>query len=155
MLNIANLKLVRDLIGDPWHRFCHRYYWGIHLMYASTLFLIDPKAVIYAHLLPACFLWQAGSGLNTMGHLFGYRNYKTRDHSRNNFLLAFLMWGEGWHNNHHAYPRRKYFGLKWYEFDLSGCFIFIIESASAGVTTLKNSRLHSRHSGKPSPHSVS
>ncbi len=55
--------------------------------------------------------------VNSWAHMWGYRNYETTDDSRNNWLVAILAFGEGWHNNHHAYPRMASQGHKWWEFD--------------------------------------
>lgn len=57
--------------------------------------------------------------VNSASHLWGYRNYETSDDSRNNWLVALLAYGEGWHNNHHAYPRMAKHGHRWWEFDLT------------------------------------
>ncbi len=57
--------------------------------------------------------------VNSASHMWGYRNYKTTDDSRNNWLVAILAYGEGWHNNHHAYPRMAKHGHKWWEFDIT------------------------------------
>lgn len=50
--------------------------------------------------------------------MFGFRRYSTDDNSRNIAWLALITMGEGWHNNHHAYPSSAKFGHKWWEFDL-------------------------------------
>ena len=55
--------------------------------------------------------------VNSASHMTGYRNYETTDDSRNNWWVAILAYGEGWHNNHHAYPRMAVHGHKWWEFD--------------------------------------
>jgi stearoyl-CoA desaturase (delta-9 desaturase) len=55
--------------------------------------------------------------VNSWAHMWGYRNYETTDDSRNNWLVALLAFGEGWHNNHHAYPRMATHRHKWWEFD--------------------------------------
>jgi stearoyl-CoA desaturase (delta-9 desaturase) len=55
--------------------------------------------------------------VNSWAHMWGYRNYETTDDSRNNWLVAILAFGEGWHNNHHAYPRMANHRHKWWEFD--------------------------------------
>ncbi|MCY4512721.1 MAG: hypothetical protein OXB86_03430, partial [Bdellovibrionales bacterium] len=47
----------------------------------------------------------------------------TSDSSKNNFVLALLTWGEGWHNNHHYQLQKPYFGTKWYEVDIAGALI--------------------------------
>jgi len=57
--------------------------------------------------------------VNSASHIWGYRNYETRDDSRNNWWVALVTYGEGWHNNHHAHPRMAKHGHKWWEFDLT------------------------------------
>lgn len=57
--------------------------------------------------------------VNSWSHMWGYRTYETTDDSRNNWLVALLAFGEGWHNNHHAYPRMAAQGHKWWELDLT------------------------------------
>lgn len=61
--------------------------------------------------------------VNSASHMFGYRNYETTDDSRNNWWVALLSYGEGWHNNHHAYPRMAKHGHKWWEIDLTWAVI--------------------------------
>jgi stearoyl-CoA desaturase (delta-9 desaturase) len=51
--------------------------------------------------------------------MWGSRRFKTRDMSTNNFVVALMTFGEGWHNNHHAHPTSARHGLKWYEVDLN------------------------------------
>ena len=55
--------------------------------------------------------------VNSMGHYLGYRNFNTEDNSRNNTMVAWLVAGEGYQNNHHRYPRAVKFSMKWWEFD--------------------------------------
>ncbi len=57
--------------------------------------------------------------INSICHMFGRRDYASTDHSRNNFLCGVLGHGEGWHNNHHAFPTSARHGLRWWQFDLS------------------------------------
>ena len=57
--------------------------------------------------------------VNSASHMWGYTNYEAGDDSRNNWLVALLTYGEGWHNNHHAYPRMANHGHRWWEFDLT------------------------------------
>ncbi len=57
--------------------------------------------------------------VNSASHMWGYRNYETRDDSRNNWWVALITYGEGWHNNHHAHPRMAKHGHKWWEVDLT------------------------------------
>jgi len=65
--------------------------------------------------------------INSVCHLFGSREYETGDHSRNNFLFGVLAQGEGWHNNHHAFPTSARHGLRWWQCDLSWIVIRMME----------------------------
>lgn len=65
--------------------------------------------------------------VNSASHMFGYRNYETTDDSRNNWLVAIVAYGEGWHNNHHAYPRMAKHGHKWWEFDITWMAIVVLK----------------------------
>jgi stearoyl-CoA desaturase (delta-9 desaturase) len=57
--------------------------------------------------------------VNSATHMWGSRRFKTRDDSRNNWWVAILTFGEGWHNNHHAHPTSARHGLAWYELDIT------------------------------------
>lgn len=57
--------------------------------------------------------------VNSASHMWGYRNYETTDDSRNNWWVALVSYGEGWHNNHHAFPRMAPHGHRWWEVDLT------------------------------------
>ncbi len=57
--------------------------------------------------------------VNSATHMWGARRFPTRDDSRNNWWVALISFGEGWHNNHHAHPTSARHGLAWYEFDVS------------------------------------
>lgn len=77
--------------------------------------------------------------VNSATHMWGSRRYQTRDLSTNNFWVAMVTWGEGWHNNHHAHPVSARHGLKWYEIDLNWY----------GIWTLKKLGLaHQVHTAK-------
>ena len=66
------------------------------------------------------FLYQhATFSVNSICHMFGRRDYRTRDEARNNWLVALLVFGEGWHNNHHAFPASARHGLLRRQIDVS------------------------------------
>jgi stearoyl-CoA desaturase (delta-9 desaturase) len=65
--------------------------------------------------------------VNSATHIWGYKNYKTRDESRNLWWVAILAYGEGWHNNHHAHPSVARAGHKWWEVDLTWWSIRALE----------------------------
>ena len=61
--------------------------------------------------------------VNSVCHTFGKRAFLTTDESRNEWVVGLLAFGEGWHNNHHAFPRNAFHGMRWWQFDLSGLVI--------------------------------
>ena len=65
--------------------------------------------------------------VNSATHLWGSRRFATRDDSRNNWLVALITFGEGWHNNHHAHPVSARHGIAWYEVDLNWYGIWILK----------------------------
>lgn len=65
--------------------------------------------------------------VNSICHTFGKREFETNDRSRNQWLVGVLAFGEGWHNNHHAFPRSAFHGLHWWQLDLSGYLIWTLE----------------------------
>lgn len=66
--------------------------------------------------------------INSACHLWGRRTYKSHDHSRNNALFGVLALGEGWHNNHHAFPTSARHGLEWWQLDLSYLLIRLMSA---------------------------
>ncbi len=75
--------------------------------------------LLFAGLVRVAFVQHITWSINSICHLFGFRSYQTTDHSKNNIIFAILGLGEGWHNNHHAFPYSARHGLKWWQFDLS------------------------------------
>lgn len=73
-------------------------------------------------------VWHVTWAVNSVTHVWGYTNYETRDESRNNWLIALLTSGEGWHNNHHAHPRCASHGHRWWELDFSYWTIRLFEA---------------------------
>lgn len=65
--------------------------------------------------------------VNSVCHYIGGRMFTTTDKSRNNFIVGILALGEGWHNNHHAFPASAFHGMKWWQFDLTGLSIRLFE----------------------------
>jgi stearoyl-CoA desaturase (delta-9 desaturase) len=65
--------------------------------------------------------------VNSICHVFGKREFETSDRSHNQWVVGLLAFGEGWHNNHHAFPRSAFHGLQWWQIDLSGYVIWVLE----------------------------
>lgn len=124
---------MRSLVTDKFQQFLHRYYFGINIAYSALLFSIGGLyLMIFFHWAPAAVTAIMSNVVNYVGHKpnwFGsFRTYNLNDCSANNWLWAIPSWGEAWHNNHHRYPKRSYFGDKWYEIDISGLIIKLIQT---------------------------
>jgi stearoyl-CoA desaturase (delta-9 desaturase) len=81
--------------------------------------------------------------VNSATHMWGGRRFATRDDSRNNWWVAALTFGEGWHNNHHAHPTSIRHGLAWYEIDHSWILVNILKRIGL-VSDLKVAKLDTR-----------
>jgi stearoyl-CoA desaturase (delta-9 desaturase) len=66
--------------------------------------------------------------VNSASHRYGYQTFRTDDKSTNCWWVALLAWGEGWHNNHHAFPFSARHGLRWYEIDHTWILIRILQT---------------------------
>jgi stearoyl-CoA desaturase (delta-9 desaturase) len=64
-------------------------------------------------------VWHITWSVNSLTHIFGYRNHDTRENSRNNWLVALFACGEGWHNNHHSDPACCTVRHRWWELDIT------------------------------------
>ncbi len=109
-----------DLMKDPFLRFIDKWYWVSTVVLAAALFAIGGwSMVIWAVVARIVVSWHFTWMVDSVTHLWGSRRFDLRDDSRNNALVAAVTWGEGWHNNHHAFPRSARHGLTWREVDLN------------------------------------
>ncbi len=114
----------RDLQRDPVLAWLNRYFWMVQFVLVGLLFLAGHwladsgvSWVLWGVCVRTVIVYHATWFVNSASHTWGYRNYDTDDHSTNLWWVALLGFGEGWHNNHHAYQRSAAHGLRWFEFD--------------------------------------
>jgi fatty-acid desaturase len=116
-----------ELMRDPFHRLLNRWHWmPIALLGVALLALGGWPLVAWGIAVPVVLSWHATWLVNSATHLWGSRRFKTGDNSRNNWWVAILAFGEGWHNNHHGDPVSPRHGLAWYEFDLNWIIISVL-----------------------------
>ena len=140
-------KYVPDLMTDPFLRWLHRgQRWvliyiahavliaaagfGIGFLVADTTeraVQIGVQVFLWGVIVRTVYVWHITWFVNSASHRWGYRNYDTPDKSRNNWWVALLTNGEGWHNNHHAAPRTCSQGHRWWEVDLTYTFVRVLE----------------------------
>jgi fatty-acid desaturase len=107
-----------DLCKDPGHRFIETYNVALTLVLAAILFAIGGWSwVIWGIFARLVFTYHCTWLVNSASHAVGYQTFKTGDRSTNNWWVAVLTFGEGWHNNHHAFPFSAKHGMAWFEFD--------------------------------------
>jgi stearoyl-CoA desaturase (delta-9 desaturase) len=113
-------KYAPDLARDRFYVWLNNYHWVPVLALSALLYAIGGlQFVLWGVCLRIVVGLHATWLVNSATHMWGYRRFSTRDDSRNNWWVALLTFGEGWHNNHHAHPTSARHGLAWYEFDLS------------------------------------
>ena len=82
---------------------------------------------VWGVLVRTVVVWHITWSVNSLSHMFGYSNYKTSDESRNNWLVALMTVGEGWHNNHHHDPSSASNQHRWWEMDVTWWEIMMLE----------------------------
>jgi len=113
-------KYAPDLAKHRFYLWLNNYHWVAPAALGVALFAIGGLPLfLWAGCLRTVFGLHATWLVNSATHMWGSRRFATRDDSRNNWWVALITFGEGWHNNHHAYPVSARHGLAWYEFDLS------------------------------------
>jgi stearoyl-CoA desaturase (delta-9 desaturase) len=127
MFEPVHVRYVKDLLRDARHLWWHKNYFWVHITVAATGMVISPALYASLILAPQALSWTVGGALNYANHMWGYRNHSTTDNSTNNWIFAVVYWGEGWHNNHHANPKKWNFGERWWEIDVSGCIIRLVQ----------------------------
>ena len=109
-----------DLAKDPFYVWLSRYHWVPLTLLGLVLLAVGGIPFV---LWGIFFRVTAGQHVtwmvNSITHIWGSRRFATRDDSRNNWFVALLSFGEGWHNNHHAHPVSARHGLAWYELDIT------------------------------------
>jgi len=140
-------KFAKDLLRDPFYMYLekrpltHVYiallqlpvffllgfaaswlFWG-----GNGAFQLGSSMVVWGVYARIVAVWHITWSVNSLSHLFGYQNYKTDEHSRNNWFVALLTVGEGWHNNHHEDPSTACLQHRWWEIDISYYEIKLLE----------------------------
>ena len=123
-----------DLAKDPVYRFLN----STHGLYQVILGVIlyawgGLPFLLWGLFFRTVFMWHATWLVNSAAHVWGYRTWASQDQSTNNWFVALLTYGEGWHNNHHAFPRSAAHGLRWWEVDLTHMTVRLL--SLAGLAT--------------------
>ena len=96
-------------------------------------------------LLRIVIVWHITWSVNSLSHIFGYQSYNTGERSRNNWLVALMASGEGWHNNHHHDPASASVQHKWWEFDVTYYVIRMLEMVGLATKVVRPRHIRNRH----------
>jgi stearoyl-CoA desaturase (delta-9 desaturase) len=110
------LFLIKDLMTKE-QLFIHKWYILIMLAFVISVASINVELFYFVWVVPAFLIQVSQYNFNYFGHMFGYRNFDTKDDSRNNKWLFPFILGEAWHNNHHANPKEFFTQIKSTEYD--------------------------------------
>jgi stearoyl-CoA desaturase (delta-9 desaturase) len=136
----VTLRHAADLAKDGFHLWLSRWHFITQIVLGAILFALGGwQFVLWGVFLRVVFSWHATWFVNSAAHVWGGRRFETRDDSRNNWWVALMAHGEGWHNNHHAHPSSARHGLAWYEIDVNWYGIWTLKKLGLA----KNIRLAS------------
>ena len=111
---------IRDFARFPELRFLNKYYLLPPIALGTLVFFtLGASGLFFGFFASTVLLWHGTFTINSLSHVFGNKRFNTTDHSRNNWLLAIVTMGEGWHNNHHRYSGSTRQGFYWYEYDIT------------------------------------
>ncbi len=149
----AYQKYARDLLEDPFYFWLEKTHVApmIYAAHAVLHFVIGLvvgylysgswmegvrfglSLFVWGVMLRTVLVWHITWSVNSLTHLFGYRNYETSDRSRNNWFVAIVATGEGWHNNHHQDASAATTQHRWWEIDI--CYFYIAALKWVGLAT--------------------
>jgi fatty-acid desaturase len=117
-----------DLVKDRYYVWLNRFYYLPLLVLGLMLLVFGGWSVmLWGVFLRVTLSLHATWFVNSATHMWGRRRFDTGEDSRNSWWVALLTFGEGWHNNHHAYPTSARHGLRWYEVDLNWLGIRVLQ----------------------------
>jgi stearoyl-CoA desaturase (delta-9 desaturase) len=109
-----------DMWNDPFYQALRWLHIPAQIALGVAFYFIGGWSwVIWGIFVRLVFTYHSTWLVNSAAHAFGYRTYRTADRSVNSWIVAIISFGEGWHNNHHAFPFSARHGMKWFEVDLT------------------------------------
>jgi fatty-acid desaturase len=121
-------RITKDIADDPVYQFLQKNMILLQVALGLTLLMLGGWSfVVWGVFVRLVFVWHCTWFVNSATHKFGYRTYDSGDRSTNCWWVALLTYGEGWHNNHHAFQYSARHGLQWWEIDLTWMTIQLLQ----------------------------
>ncbi|CAD5949323.1 Palmitoyl-monogalactosyldiacylglycerol delta-7 desaturase, chloroplastic [Planktothrix tepida] len=122
-------RYTKDIADDPVYLFFQKYFLVIQVIFGVLLYLIGGWSfVVWGIFFRVVVMFHCTWFVNSATHKFGYQTYESGDSSRNCWWVAVVTYGEGWHNNHHAFQYSARHGLQWWEIDLTWMTISLLQA---------------------------
>jgi sn-1 stearoyl-lipid 9-desaturase len=122
-------RFARDLTSDPFYRFCNKFFIPIQIALAGLMYAWGGWSfVVWGVFVRLILVFHCTWLVNSATHMWGYRSHDSGDDSRNLWWVALTTYGEGWHNNHHAYQHSARHGLAWWEIDITWLTIRLLRT---------------------------
>ncbi|MEL6776160.1 MAG: fatty acid desaturase [Cyanobacteria bacterium J06597_16] len=122
-------KFTKDINTDPIYVWIDKYYLVLQVALGALLYYLGGWSfVVWGIFVRLVVVYHFTWFVNSATHKFGYRTYESGDHSTNCWWVAVCTFGEGWHNNHHAYQYSARHGLQWWEVDVTWMIIRALQS---------------------------
>jgi len=154
-----SMDAAKDMQRDPVHMFLNKHFWIPQILLTFALYGLGVLAaglgmaptgttwlglsaagvswVLWGVCLRTVLVYHGTWFVNSAAHTWGYRNFETRDISTNNWWVAILSFGEGWHNNHHGQQRSASHGMRWFEFDVTYWAICLLSKIGLATDIVK------------------
>ncbi|MGL5059141.1 MAG: acyl-CoA desaturase [Microcoleus sp.] len=121
-------RCTKDISGDRFYQFLQDYFLLIQIAFGVLLWLtLGWSFVVWVIFVRLVAVYHCTWFVNSATHKFGYRTYETTDSSTNCWWVALLTYGEGWHNNHHAFQYSARHGLEWWEIDVTWMTVRLLQ----------------------------
>ena len=121
-------RFTKDIADDPFYQFLNNYFFPLQVVLGVILYAIGGWSFVFWGVFARLVVVYHCTWLvNSATHKFGYRTFETTDNSTNCWWVALTTYGEGWHNNHHAYQYSARHGMKWWELDITWITIQVLQ----------------------------
>jgi sn-1 stearoyl-lipid 9-desaturase len=121
-------RFTKDISDDRFYQFLNNYFFPLQVVLGVVLYAIGGwPFVFWGVFARLVIVYHCTWLVNSATHKFGYRNFETTDNSTNCWWVALTTYGEGWHNNHHAYQYSARHGMKWWEIDITWMTIQVLQ----------------------------
>ena len=122
-------RFIKDIADDPVYQFFQKYFLLMQVALAVLLFLLGGwPFVFWGVFVRLVVVYHCTWLVNSATHKFGYRTYESGDRSTNCWWVALIVYGEGWHNNHHAFQYSARHGMQWWEIDVTWMTIQLLQA---------------------------